>query len=433
MKAFFEDIATGASPDIDECITQLGELLCLLRRFRDTPQDPQWHAEGDVHIHTGMVLSQAYDLLKGPAAHLVGQRRLQLVLGALLHDIAKPVCTHEQEVRGVMRTVARGHEARGRAYLAPRLVGQGLSYSVLEPVLGLVGYHHEPKFLVVKDKAVGAYKRVCRKADPELLYWLELADMRGRTCLDRDKGIENIEMYRLFAQEHGAFLRGGDHREEWSQRLCEAMHDYPDAARDLVVAKAQRSLEDGEILSIEEALARSFGHRGDFSDVVITVGPSGSGKTTFIERSLSGHDVVSLDDIREEIAGKRSDQSTNSKVLAEARERIKSSLRKKRAVVWDATSLRRDFRSRVAGLGFDYGALVTLIVFHCDLATYAVRNRGRDDAVAQVVLDGQIEGTEWPELDEAHRVLYLDKTHRVLGAFGLTGALPYGLTWSPDA
>lgn len=433
MRAFFDEIANGACPDIDECVLRLGDHLPLLRCFRNTPQDPQWHAEGDVHIHTGMVLSEAYELLQGPASYLDKDRRLQLVLGALLHDIAKPICTREQELKGVVRTVARGHEAQGRSYLAPRLIGHGLSYEAVESVLSVVGYHHEPKFLVVRDRASSAYKRVCRKADPELLYWVELADMRGRTCQDRKTGIEHIELYRLFAEEYGAFSRGGAHAVEWSQRLHELMHGHSEAAKDLVVANAQRSLENGDILSIEEALARSFGDRGDFSDLVVMVGASGSGKTTFIERHLQSHDVVSLDDIRETVGSKRSDQSSNSRVLAHAREEMKVSLRAKRAVVWDATNLRKDFRSRVAGLGFDYHALVTLIVFHCDLQTSTMRNRGRDHAVAQSVLDRQIEGTEWPELDEAHRVIYVDKDHRVLGAYGVGGALPYGLSWSSEA
>lgn len=138
MKTFFDEIRRGASPNLDECVEALGDRLPLLRRFRETPQDPEWHAEGDVHIHTQMVMDEAYQLLAGPASHLEGEGRLLLVLGALLHDIAKPICTRPQELKGVERIVARGHEAAGRSYLAPRLLGE-LPYPSLEVLLGLVG------------------------------------------------------------------------------------------------------------------------------------------------------------------------------------------------------------------------------------------------------------------------------------------------------
>lgn len=433
MIDFFNDIASGACPTIDDCVEVLSSHFDLLTQFRNTPQDPEWHAEGDVHIHTGMVLSEAYELLRGPAEHLAPDRRLLFVLGALLHDIAKPICTREQEVRGVLRTVARGHEAQGRSYLAPRLLELGLRYDLLESLLGLVGYHHEPKFLVVKERPVGAYKRVCRLADPELLFWVEQADMRGRTCRDRDLAIEQIDMYRMFAEDYGAFCRGGEHAGEWRDRLTDSMEAYPSAAKDLVLATAQRDLETGQIQSVEEAVARSFGHRDTFGELVVLVGPSGSGKSSFVKKWLEGYDVVSLDDLREELSSGRSDQSSNNRVLAEARERLKASLRKKRPVVWDATSLRKDFRSRCAKFGFDYGALVTLIVFHCPTDVYERRNRDRSDAVEPSVLRGQLDRMEWPELDEAHRVLYLDEKHEVLAAFGFCDDAPFGLRQSPSA
>lgn len=431
MNPFFVEIARGACPTMDECVEALGDALPLLRDFANTPQDRDWHAEGDVHIHTSMVLAEAYSLLAGPASHLTGTRRLLFVLGALLHDIGKPVCTREAEVRGVWRTVAQAHEAEGRSYLAPRLIRHGLAYEDLETLLGVVGYHHEPKRLASKERPLGAYKRVCRLADPELLYWVEQADMRGRTCADRREQIDNIDVFRLFAEEYGAFSRGGDHLGAWSEQFAISMSGYSDDARDLALAQAQRSLEAGDILSVEEAIARSFAQRDAFSDLVVMVGPSGAGKSSFVAKHLMGFDVVSLDAIRDELCGRRADQQSNGRVLAAARERLKVSLRAKRRVVWDATSLRTDFRTRTAGLGFDYGALVTFVVFHFDAPTYGARNAGRPHAVEPSVLQGQIDSMQWPELDEAHRVIYLDDKHRVLGAFGVGGALPYGLSPAP--
>jgi len=60
-------LAKCATPDIDECIDVLGEHIDWLYRLKKTPQDDQWHAEGNVHIHTGMVLEELYKILSQEA------------------------------------------------------------------------------------------------------------------------------------------------------------------------------------------------------------------------------------------------------------------------------------------------------------------------------------------------------------------------------
>ncbi|MDJ0575495.1 MAG: hypothetical protein QNJ65_10060 [Xenococcaceae cyanobacterium MO_234.B1] len=83
------EIFEGATPSIDEFVLGLGDRINLLKEYKSTPQDGEWHAEGDVHIHTGMVLDETYKILATEATHLSEERRLSLILGALLHDIAK--------------------------------------------------------------------------------------------------------------------------------------------------------------------------------------------------------------------------------------------------------------------------------------------------------------------------------------------------------
>ena len=185
-EVFLQAIYEGATPSMDECVEALGDRIPLLHQYKTTPQDSGWHAEGDVHIHTGMVLAETYRILETEAAHLSKDRRLSLILAALLHDIAKPLTTKKQDIKGITRTVAPRHESKGRSYLAVKLIDTQLPYHIVEEVLGLVGYHHQPKLLVVKDKPPGEYRRIARLADPELLYWLELADMRGRECTRQD-------------------------------------------------------------------------------------------------------------------------------------------------------------------------------------------------------------------------------------------------------
>ena len=53
------------------------------------PQDPASHPEGDVFIHTGMVLDEARKLIDD----LPRPKQISVMLGALCHDLGKPVTT----------------------------------------------------------------------------------------------------------------------------------------------------------------------------------------------------------------------------------------------------------------------------------------------------------------------------------------------------
>jgi len=425
MKTFIDTIEAGAQPSVAAFVDALGDSIPLLHRLKDTPQDPGWHAEGDVLVHTGMVLDALYGLLETRAASVVGWRRTALVLAAALHDVAKPLTTRPMEIRGVERIAAPRHEMRGRSLLSLLLMGQGLDYRLVECVADLVGHHVSPKFLVVKERPRGAYVRLARAADPELLYWLELADMMGRTCADRAQQIEHIEMYGLYARDHGAWQPFGDDAARWRAMFRDT--DGPAALRDVSHAQFLRDLCAGVVTQPEEGIARSYRYREGFAQLVVTVGPSGSGKSTWVQRHLSDHVRISLDDIRAELGG-RSDQSHNGKVRAIARDRLRECLRRNQKVVWDATTLRRDFRDAIGGLGFDYGALVTFVCFPRAPATYQRRNRERDTPVPANVLARQIETLEWPERTEAHRCLVLDESGRALAYYGgLDDALPYGV------
>jgi hypothetical protein len=156
-------------------VQQLGPVIPWLNDQRKTPQDPGWHAEGNVHIHTGMVLEELYQLLAKEAAYLSGQQRQSLILAAIFHDIGKTRNTRKMTIRGQQRIGSPDHEAKGRSYLAFQLMKLPLPISVIWTVLGLVGEHQMPKMLAVQNMDHGAYIALSRRADLALLYWLERA------------------------------------------------------------------------------------------------------------------------------------------------------------------------------------------------------------------------------------------------------------------
>jgi tRNA nucleotidyltransferase (CCA-adding enzyme) len=144
----------------------------------DTPQDPEWHPEGDVWTHTLQVTDEAAALL----ADLDRPRALALMLGAVCHDLGKPATTRREE--GRIRS--RGHEEAGlpptESLLDRWRVHTWLGYDVRGQVLGLVAHHLKPGELYKERERVsdGAIRRLARKCEPELLYRVARADCLGR-------------------------------------------------------------------------------------------------------------------------------------------------------------------------------------------------------------------------------------------------------------
>jgi tRNA nucleotidyltransferase (CCA-adding enzyme) len=141
-------------------------------------QEPEWHPEGDVWVHTLMVADEARaridGLERGPAA--------AMMLGALCHDLGKPAVT--AFIDGRIRSP--GHEEMGIApatSFLDRLNVHSLDgYDVRHAVLGLVAHHQKPGAFHKAPTEVsdGAFRRLALKVDLELLARFAKADCNGR-------------------------------------------------------------------------------------------------------------------------------------------------------------------------------------------------------------------------------------------------------------
>jgi tRNA nucleotidyltransferase (CCA-adding enzyme) len=145
-----------------------------------TPQDPEWHPEGDVWTHTLQVVDEAAGLLGGLESDR--PRRLAVMLGALCHDLGKPPTTKFEDGR----VRSRGHEEAGLAPTKSLLdrwnVHTLLGYDVRSQVLALVAQHLKPGQLYDDRERVsdGAIRRLARKVEADLLYRVSRADCLGR-------------------------------------------------------------------------------------------------------------------------------------------------------------------------------------------------------------------------------------------------------------
>lgn len=408
-----EALRDGATPSFAQFLEVLGADFSLLHELEATPQDPTWHGEGDVRIHTEMVLAEVYKAIDKSPESFDATDRVALILGTLFHDIAKPLTTRTREIEGIERIVAPRHPARGRSYLTYLLPKLPLTFEEQRQIMQLVGQHHEPKMLIIKERSEAAFRAVASQVNPRLLTQLCLADMRGRICPDLDQQIETIEMFRLFCQEYN--LRADSHGyEHWvTEILAQLEGEDPDLI-EYTFVQGIRDHTHGAIYTPAEAVARSYRQREGMSRVVLLCGPSGSGKSTWAREAFSDYEVISLDQIRAELGRTQSDQSNNTKVSYLATDRLRECLRRKRNVIWDATNTRRDFRRQLASLSHDYGAHVTLALFQMPQEDLFARNDKRDYPIPRHILERQISQLEWPEETEAHRQLTIDQHGTIL-------------------
>jgi tRNA nucleotidyltransferase (CCA-adding enzyme) len=164
-----------------ELAMQLGvidKLFPELKALAGCPQEPEWHPEGDVWVHTLQVIDRArtrIDDLERP-------QRIAVMLGAVAHDLGKPATT--AFVDGRIRSM--DHEDQGvppaTAFLDRLNIHTIDGYDVRKQVLGMTAQHLKPgSWYKVRDEVGdGAFRRLAHKVDLELLARVAKSDCEGR-------------------------------------------------------------------------------------------------------------------------------------------------------------------------------------------------------------------------------------------------------------
>ena len=157
-----------------------------LDALRGVEQDPEWHPEGDVWVHTLMVLDAAAALRVGRE---YGSDDLALMLAALCHDLGKPATT--ELIDGRVRS--HRHDVEGVAPTRVLLGRMRAPCALTEKVAALVEHHLAPALFVGNGATAKAYRRLARKlarsgTSIELLVRVARADHLGRTTDDAIAG-----------------------------------------------------------------------------------------------------------------------------------------------------------------------------------------------------------------------------------------------------
>jgi tRNA nucleotidyltransferase (CCA-adding enzyme) len=212
-------------------------------------QEPEWHPEGDVWVHTLQVVDQARTRI----ADLPRPQQITIMLGALAHDLGKPATT--AFIDGRIRSI--DHEEQGVApatiFLDRLNIHTIDGYDVRHQVLGMTAQHLKPGmwFKVRDEVGDGAFRRLAQKVDLELLARLAKSD-----CLGREPGRFNCEAMDWFLER--ARSLGVEHRPPGPILLGRHLLELgmrPGPAMGEVLKAVYEQQLDGKVTDLDAALA----------------------------------------------------------------------------------------------------------------------------------------------------------------------------------
>ena len=153
-----------------------------LKALINCVQEPEYHPEGDVWIHTMMSLDEMAKILKEEKIE-DEYRKLYLFYGILCHDFGKPFCT--KQIDG--KITSHKHENLGIEPTISFLSKLTNEKKFMEIVCSLVKNHLAPFQLYLADSSLKAIKRLSLKVNIEDLCLVCLADCLGRDIKDKEK------------------------------------------------------------------------------------------------------------------------------------------------------------------------------------------------------------------------------------------------------
>ena len=226
----------------------IDRLFPELRALVGCPQEYDWHPEGDVWVHTLMVIDEARTRIDD----LDRPRQIVIMLGALVHDLGKPPTT--AFVDGRIRSI--DHEQAG---VAPALavldrlnVHTIGGFDVRHHVIGVVAHHLKPHSFSKSPTPVGdgAFRRLAQKVDLELLARVAMSDCLGRAG---DFDCSAIDVFLERARRLGVEHRPPDPIVMGRHLLALGLRPGPEVGR--VLRHIYEQQLDGRVTTLDEGLA----------------------------------------------------------------------------------------------------------------------------------------------------------------------------------
>jgi putative nucleotidyltransferase with HDIG domain len=344
-----------------------------LRSLADCPQDPRYHAEGNVLIHTKLVCEALVALPQWRT--LPAKERSVIFAAALLHDVAKPVAT-QIEADGAVSS--KGHVIKGAKMAQEILWDLNVPFAEREAVVALVKYGSLPLWFWDKPNPERAVIKASQIVRCDMLGLLAEADVRGRYCNDQAQLLERIEFFREFCQENQCF---------------DKPRSFPSAHSRFVYFQKENGNPD--YVAYDDT---RFG-------VVMMSGLPGAGKDTWIKENFSNWRVISLDELRKQMS--ISPEDDQGAVINAAKTIAREYMRDGQSFVWNATNISRQLRGMLTRLFASYQANIRIVYLETSWDELLRRNCDRSAKLPEKVLYKLKQRLEVPYITEAHTVNWL--------------------------
>lgn len=363
--------------NLDTCTINWDEVWKIpeFKKLQETEQNPQWHGEGNVGIHTKMVY-QAMDKLV-PLTNDNKKHRLALVCAALFHDIGKGETTIWDKDKDAWSSPK--HAIVGEK-MTRRLLWDE-DFSIREEICELVRNHMKPYYFSESETPVRDIIRMshsCKSIKNLLL--LKEADCTGSIMKEYDGWKDKLEYMKNFAIEHKCFEEPYKFFNKHSKYkfFNDSTMEYPTELYD-----------DTEFI------------------VYIMVGLPGSGKDTYINKYYSSIPMLCRDNIRTEIGLKGEKPMGNKKEEDEVsrlfNERLLEYGRKKQSFIINNTNLRKLYRTGYQGMLKPYNTkFIYIYVEAPDLETTLERRKG---TIPKDVIIKMRDSFEFPTVMECYDLI----------------------------
>lgn len=339
-------------------------------------QDKIHHAEGNVAIHTQMVLD---GLLKASAFQSLNKQDKEILwAAALMHDIEKRSTSIDE---GGGHISANGHARRGE-YTVRNILFRDIPtpFYIREQIASLVRFHGFPLWMIDKPDSLKKALEINQRIDMRHLKMLAEADARGRICSNPSQVLEALEYFELFCKEHDCWDK--------EKRFASDAAQY-------------------HYFNTEDSYVDYVPFENFKSEVIMLSGLPGMGKDHYIKSLAKDIPIVSLDAIRRKHKISPIDKSGNGRVVQMAKEEARTYLRKGQNFVWNATNITKQMRTQLIDLFVSYGAKVKIVYIEKPYAIWHKQNREREYALPESVLEKMLLKLEIPQRTEAHEVKYI--------------------------
>jgi predicted kinase len=371
------DIVPNDAVDFSwDAVTNIFPFLADLEK---SEQDPVHHQEGNVGIHTRMVINE---LVSSPEYRDLSSRdRFKMFWTAVFHDSGKPA-TREELPGGRITNV--GHSRLGAMIARENLRTKNVPFFLREEICNLIVLHQWPFYLWETNERRSAMQQ--RKdaikasliTDTRHLLMHAAADARGRISADNAGILDRVGLTGLLFEEHGILGKAFEFANNESRVAC---FDHEDREPD-------------------------YAAREDFRcHVTVMCALQGSGKGTWLAQNRPARPTVSFDQLR--IDMKISHSDNQGAVAQAAQELAKTYLRAGQNFSWDATNVLPEMRGKVLRLLRAYNAEIEIVYIETLPDVLLKQNANRKAAVPVDAINRLVRKMEPPQPWEAHSIRHV--------------------------